>query len=186
MIVKEKYIGFEVMFAYEKKFFLLYSVGNILSFNCCGNINLILDDYIEMGIDAMNPLEAKADLDSVLRKEYGQSLGICGNSNIQVWETGDKELIREEVLRKLNAAKGDRYIFQSDHSVASDVSGQTYDYIVKLVCKYGQYPLKLGEHDIYELSLLANKADSRRPAKLQKKRIIEIESSTKTGSRAIL
>ena len=61
--------------------------------------------------------------------------------------TGDEELIREEVLRKLNAAKGGGYIFQSDHSVASNVSGKTYDYIVKLVREYGQYPIKLDEYD---------------------------------------
>ena len=40
-----------------------------------------------------------------------------------------------------------RNIFQSDHSVSSSVSGQTYDYIVKLVHEYGQYPLRLGEHE---------------------------------------
>ena len=50
-------------------------------------------------------------------------------------------------LRKLNAAKGGGYIFQSDHSVAGDVSGQTYDYIVKLVREYGNYPLDLGEYN---------------------------------------
>ena len=52
-----------------------------------------------------------------------------------------------EVLRKLNAAKGGGYIFQSDHSVANDVSGQTYDMIVKLVREFGSYPLALGEFD---------------------------------------
>ena len=114
----------------------------------CGNINKILDDYIEIGIDAMNPLEAKADLDSVqLRRKYGQRLGICGNSNIKIWEDGDRELIRKEILRKLNAAKGGGYIFQSDHSVSSNVSGHTYDYIVNLVRQFGQYPLDLGEFD---------------------------------------
>ena len=146
-----------------------HSKGLPVIYHGCGNINAILDDYIEIGIDAMNPLEAKADLDGVeLRRKFGDKLGICGNSNIQVWETGDKELIREEVLRKLNAAKGGGYIFQTDHSVASDVSGHTYDYIVKLVREYGQYPLRLGEHDIYELTLLANKADSRTPCLTQK------------------
>ena len=33
-------------------------------------------------------------------------------------------------------------------SVASDVSGHIYDYIVKLVREYGKYPLDLGEYDI--------------------------------------
>jgi hypothetical protein len=62
-------------------------------------------DFIEIDIDAYNPLEAKAGLDAVeLRRRYGHKLGMCGNSNIQIWETGDLNLIKKEVLRKFNAA----------------------------------------------------------------------------------
>ena len=130
-----------------------HSKGLMVIYHGCGNVNRILNDYIDIGIDAMNPLEAKAELDAVdLRRKYGHRLGICGNSNIQIWETGDKAKIREEVLRKLNAAKGGGYIFQSDHSVASDVSGNTYGYIVKLVREYGRYPLDLAEYDIRDLT----------------------------------
>jgi hypothetical protein len=126
-----------------------HSKGLMVIYHGCGDVSKILEDYIEIGIDAMNPLEAKAGLDAVqLRKKYGSRLGICGNSNMQVWETGDRDLIREEVLRKLNAAKGGKYIFQSDHSVASNISGQTYDYIVKLVREHGRYPLDLGDYDL--------------------------------------
>ena len=126
-----------------------HSKGLMVIYHGCGDVSKILEDYIEIGIDAMNPLEAKAGLDAVqLRKEYGSRLGICGNSNMQVWETGDKDLVREEVLRKLNAAKGGGYIFQSDHSVASNISGQTYDYIIKLVREHGTFPLNLGEYDL--------------------------------------
>ena len=81
------------------------------------------------------------------KAQFGNKIGFCGNSDIQVWETGDKELIRREVLRKLNAAKGGGFIFQSDHSVSSGVSGHTYDYIVNLVREYGKYPLQLGDYD---------------------------------------
>ncbi len=126
-----------------------HSKGLMVIYHGCGDVSKILEDYIEIGIDAMNPLEAKAGLDAVqLRKEYGSRLGICGNSNMQVWETGDKDLVREEVLRKLNAAKGGGYIFQSDHSVASNISGQTYDNIIKLVREHGTFPLNLGEYDL--------------------------------------
>ena len=31
----------------------------------------------------------------------------------------------------------------SDHSVSSAVSGETYDYIVKLVREFGNYPIQL-------------------------------------------
>jgi len=114
----------------------------------CGNVKAILADYIEMGLDAYNPLEAKAGMDVLeLRRQYGHRIAFCGNSNVQVWETGDRDAVQHEVLRKLNAAKGGGFIFQSDHSVTSAVSGRTYDFIVNLVRKHGTYPIQLGEFE---------------------------------------
>ncbi len=114
----------------------------------CGNIEMIFEDFIELGVDALNPLEAKAGLDCVeLRRRYGHRIGFCGNGDVRLWETGDRERIRRDVLRKLNAAKGGGMIVQSDHSVTSGVSGHTYDFIVNLVREYGTYPLELGEFD---------------------------------------
>ena len=110
----------------------------------CGNVKAIFQDYIDMKIDGYNPLEAKAGMDVLeLRRQYGHGMAFCGNSDVQVWETGDRQAIRREVLRKLNAARGGGYVFLSDHSVSSGVSGQTYDYIVKLVREFGNYPLRL-------------------------------------------
>lgn len=126
----------------------VHARGLPVIYHGCGNVHAIFPDYIEMGVDAYNPLEVKAGMDAVdLRRKYGHGIGFCGNSDMQVWETGDRDAIRREVMRKLNAAKGGGYIFQSDHSVSSSVSGATYDYIVKMVREYGQYPLRLGEFD---------------------------------------
>lgn len=122
----------------------VHAEGLPVIYHGCGNVKAIFPDYIEMGVDAYNPLEAKAGMDVVdLRQRYGHQMGFCGNSDIQVWETGDEVAIRREVLRKLQAARGGGYIFQSDHSVSSAVSGLTYDYIVKLVREYGRYPIQL-------------------------------------------
>jgi uroporphyrinogen decarboxylase len=119
----------------------------------CGNVNRIFEDYIEIGVDAYNPLEAKAGLDVVeLRRAYGHRIGFCGNMDVQVWADAGEEELKREVLRKLNAAKGGGYIFQSDHSVPSNISAKNYEYVVNLVRQYGTYPLDLGEYDIPELS----------------------------------
>jgi len=127
---------------------MCHAHGLPVIYHGCGNVKAILPDYIEMGLDAYNPLEAKAGLHVVeLRREYGHRLAFCGNGDIPLWESGDRERIRRDVLRKLNAAKGGGLIFQSDHSVSSSVAGSTYDYIVGLVRQYGQYPLQLGEFD---------------------------------------
>jgi uroporphyrinogen decarboxylase len=118
--------------------------GLITMYHGCGNANAILEDMIEIGLDGYNPLEAKAELDVVdLRERLGHRLTFCGNSDIRVWERGDPDEVRREVLHRLRAAEGGGYVFMSDHSVATDVSGQTYDQIVKLVREYGVYPLNL-------------------------------------------
>ena len=125
-----------------------HAAGLPVIYHGCGNVKAIFQDYIEMGVDAYNPLEVKAGMDVVeLRRQYGHGIGFCGNSDIQIWESGNQAAIRREVLRKLNAAKGGGLIFQSDHSVSSSVSGQTYDFIVKLVRERGVYPLNLDEFD---------------------------------------
>ena len=71
----------------------------------------------------------------------GEVVGLKTVDKKPVWERGDREEIRRDVVRKLAAAEGGRYVFMSDHSVSSSVSGQTYDDIVKLVRELGVYPL---------------------------------------------
>jgi len=118
----------------------------------CGNVSEILEDFIKTGIDSLNPLEAKAGLDVVnLRRRLGHRLGFCGNMDVIIWANANETRLREVVLTKLNAAKGGGFIFQSDHSVPSDVPGKNYDYVIKLVREYGKYPLDLGEFDLPDL-----------------------------------
>ena len=114
----------------------------------CGNASKIFEDMIEAGVDCYNPLEAKAGLDVVeLRRQFGRRWAFNGNINVQVLETNDRDKVKAEVLRKLNAAKGGGYIFQSDHSVPSNVDPATYDFVIELLREYGKYPLDLGDFD---------------------------------------
>jgi hypothetical protein len=72
--------------------------------------------------------------------------------DVLAWAECSQPELKKIVLTKLNAAKGGGMIFQSDHSVPSNVSGQNYDYVVKLVREYGQYPLQLGEYNLPDLN----------------------------------
>jgi hypothetical protein len=117
----------------------------------CGNVNRIFEDFIDAGVDAYNPLEFKAGMDAIdLRRRFGHRIGFCGNMDVQLWSAGDHDQLKAAVLTKLNAAKGGGFIFQSDHSVPSNVPGENYDYVLKLVREYGRYPLQLGEYDLPE------------------------------------
>jgi hypothetical protein len=109
----------------------------------CGNASAIYDDLIDAGVDAYNPLEAKAGLDVVdLKRKYGNRWAFNGNIDVTVLATNDRARVRHEVLRKLGAAGGGGYIIQSDHSIPGNVLPETYDYVVQLAREYGTYPLK--------------------------------------------
>jgi uroporphyrinogen decarboxylase len=126
----------------------IHAAGLKAIYHGCGNASAIYEDIIESGVDCYNPLEAKAGLDVVeLKRKYGNRWAFNGNIDAMILGTNDREKVRREVLRKLNAAKGGGYIIQSDHSVPGDVEAATYDYFVKLVREYGKYPLQLGEFD---------------------------------------
>ncbi len=127
----------------------IHAAGLKAVYHGCGNASVLFEDMIEAGVDAYNPLEAKAGLDVVdLKRQFGKRWAFNGNIDVRVLATNDREVIRREVLTKLNAAKGGGYIVQSDHSVPDDVDPQSYHYMRGLVREYGQYPLKLGEYDL--------------------------------------
>jgi hypothetical protein len=128
---------------------LCHARGLPVIYHGCGNVRSIFEDFIEIGVDAYNPLEAKAGLDVVeLRRAYGHRIAFCGNMDVLAWAEADLETLERMVLRKLNAAKGGGYIFQSDHSVPSNVTAARYEFVLNLVRRRGRYPLDLGEEDI--------------------------------------
>ncbi|KPJ84813.1 MAG: hypothetical protein AMS17_15485 [Spirochaetes bacterium DG_61] len=131
---------------------LCHRYGLPVIYHGCGNVNKIFEDFIEISVDAYNPLEAKAGLDVIdLRRRYGHRIGFCGNMDVMKWADESMDELKKIVLTKLNAAKGGGFIFQSDHSVPNSVSGERYDYVVKLVREYGTYPLELGPFDIQDI-----------------------------------
>lgn len=126
-----------------------HAAGLKTIYHGCGDSSVIFEDMIEAGVDAYNPLEAKAGLDVVeLKRQFGDRWAFNGNIDVTVLATNDRQKVRREVLTKLNAGKGGGFILQSDHSVPSNVDPATYDYVIQLVRERARYPLDLGEFDV--------------------------------------
>jgi len=110
----------------------------------CGNASPIFDDLVELGLDGYNPLEAKADLDVVkLKPKYAGKLAFVGNIDVRILEQGDPDAIRQEVRYKLQAARGGGYVFQSDHSITSNVAPESYKLAIDTFRQLADYPLNL-------------------------------------------
>lgn len=123
---------------------LLHKHNLLVIYHGCGNVKEILDDMVDLHLDAYNPLEAKAGMNVVeLKKKYAGRLAFVGNIDMRVLESGDPAAIRGEVLYKLQAARGGGWVFQSDHSVSSDVAPESYALAIQTLREHGDFPLKI-------------------------------------------
>ena len=126
----------------------LHKAGALLIYHGCGDSRAILDGLVKAGIDTYQPLEVKAGMDVLrLKEKYGNSISFMGNIDAQNVLTGPKEEMRKNLLHKLKAAAGGGYIPSSDHSIHSGISIDNYDYFIKLIKKYGKYPLDIPDND---------------------------------------
>jgi uroporphyrinogen decarboxylase len=105
----------------------------------CGDIHPFIPDLIEMGLDALNPLEVKAGMDPIwLKQEYGKDLVLHGGINAVLYD--QPAAIEAEMRRVVPILKKDGgYVFSSDHSVPSSVSLEDFRRIVNLARELGTY-----------------------------------------------
>lgn len=106
--------------------------------HCDGNIVPFLDMVIEAGIDGLNPVEPKAEMNILeLMKKYGDKLSYIGGvDNASVLPSGDKEKIKRHILPILEAGREGGIVIGT-HSIGPDISVETYDFYHSLVRKYG-------------------------------------------------
>lgn len=113
--------------------------GAKVRLHSCGNINPLIPELLEIGIDGLNPLEVKAGMDPLqLKQAYGKKLVLHGGINAVLWD--DRAAIEAEMRKTIPALKqGGGYIFASDHSIPSSVSLEDFRGIVELAKQLGTY-----------------------------------------------
>jgi uroporphyrinogen decarboxylase len=105
----------------------------------CGDIRPFVPELVEIGLDALNPLEVKAGMDPLaLKAEFGDRLVLHGGINAVLWD--DAEKVAEEMRRVVpTLAENGGYIFSSDHSVPNTVSLDTFRAVTDLAKELGSY-----------------------------------------------
>jgi uroporphyrinogen decarboxylase len=115
--------------------------GMHIIFHTDGDVNAVVEDYIQAGFDCLQPLEAKAGMDvRNLVPKYKDRLSFFGNNDVMIYATNDRDLIDEEICSKIRAGKEFRgYAYHSDHSVPPSVSWETFQFVIERVDHYGNY-----------------------------------------------
>jgi uroporphyrinogen decarboxylase len=111
-----------------------------------GNLWPIFDMLIEVGYDAIHPIDPVAGMDlGMVKTRYGERICLMGNvdcGRLLSWGTEDE--VHEAVKTCIRqAGKGGGYICTTSNTVHGAVKPQNYVAMVQAIKDYGRYPLVL-------------------------------------------
>lgn len=118
---------------YAQIFEMAKTQGMAVFLHSDGRIMALLDDLMDVGVQALNPIDLAAGMDPrELKQRYGKRLTLYGG--ISARDMHDAVKSNAEIDRNIPLlAKGGGYIFHSDHSVPPTVSLDRYQKILKRV-----------------------------------------------------
>jgi uroporphyrinogen decarboxylase len=116
-----------------------------LHLHSCGSIYKLIPDLIELGVDALNPVQVAArDMDSSkLAAEFGDRLSFWGGIDSQtVLPKGATDDVKAEVRRCISdLAPGGGYIVGAVHNIQPDVPVENILAMYEAAKEYGKYPI---------------------------------------------
>ncbi len=94
-------------------------------YHCCGAVKTLIDDLIDIGVDALNPVQvSSAGMDTAdLKARFGDRISFWGGIDTsRVLPTGSPADVRAEVRRRIHdLGAGGGYIVASVHNIQEDV-----------------------------------------------------------------
>ena len=112
----------------------------------CGAVSSLIDDFIDVGIDILNPVQVRArGMDAAgLKKRYGDRIAFWGGvDSQQVLPNGSVADVEAEVRHLLrNAAAGGGLVVCAVHNLQADVPEENVLALYDAVRQWGKYPLR--------------------------------------------
>lgn len=116
-----------------------------LMHHCCGSAYGFLGDFIDLGVQALNPVQVSAaNMDpELLTREFGEHLCFWGGVDTRyVMPRGSVEDVRREVeLRIRQMAPGGGYILAAVHNLQPEVPPENIAAMYRAGKELGRYPV---------------------------------------------
>jgi uroporphyrinogen decarboxylase len=115
-------------------------------FHSCGDVAPLIPDFIDIGVDILNPIQTStgsiSDLPS-LKKQFGKNMVFCGGiDSHRILPFGSVDEVRQEVRRVMQAlGPGGGCMIGAVHTVMNDVPPENILAMVDAVEEFGRYPL---------------------------------------------
>jgi uroporphyrinogen decarboxylase len=113
-------------------------------FHSCGNVRPLLPDYIELGVDILNPVHVRAVgmVPAALKHDFGNALVFWGGGvdTQGVLPNGTPQEVKDDVRRNIEAlAPGGGFVFNTVHNIQPDVPMQNLAAMYEALAEYGTY-----------------------------------------------
>jgi uroporphyrinogen decarboxylase len=143
LFASPKVLGELIFPYYQELVAFFHSYGLPVVLHTCGSTAQALPLIVEVGFDALNPMERKAKGNDPLAfaEAYGDRLAFVGGLDARVFETNDREIIRREVADYVEGmkARGARLVFASDHSISPNTRYESYRYALEVYREHMLY-----------------------------------------------
>lgn len=118
-----------------------------LFFHTDGDVSSLMEDFVEIGIDILNPIQTSAGAMSdlpTLKKRYGDDLIFCGAIDTShILPYGSPAEVRQEVRRVIRIlGEGGGYMLAAVHTIQRDVPPENILAMVDAAQEFGAYPFK--------------------------------------------
>ncbi len=111
-------------------------------YHSCGSVSALIRNLIEVGIDALNPVQVSAvDMDSDrLKREFGSELAFWGAIDThRVLPTGTPAQVREEVKRRIDHLhENGGYVLCAVHNIQPEVPPENIVAMYEAALEYGR------------------------------------------------
>lgn len=116
----------------------------MLFFHSCGNVRPLLPDFIELGVDILNPVHIRASgmEPAVLKRDFGKDIAFWGGGvdTQEVLPFGTPQQVKDDVKRNVEAlAPGGGFVFSTVHNIQADVPPQNIIAMWEAVQEFGGY-----------------------------------------------
>ncbi|HUX38777.1 MAG TPA: uroporphyrinogen decarboxylase family protein [Rectinemataceae bacterium] len=113
-------------------------------FHTDGDVYDLIPDFIELGVDILNPIQSSAGRMSDLprlKREYGDNLVFCGAIDTQrILPYGSPEEVKAEVRRVIDTlGSGGGYMLAAVHTIMNEVPPENILAMVDAAKEYGGY-----------------------------------------------
>ena len=126
---------------YERLFSLYREHNVLIGFHCCGNLDSVINVFLDLGVDVLNPIQVTAnDLDRIRKASHGRMALSGAVSTVTVMD-GPPERIAAEVRKRLwQLGRDGGYFCGPDQGLP--FPKEHIEALREALEDYGRYPLR--------------------------------------------